>query len=93
VRCRQSSIAQRRLGHRPAHAIAARCPSVVAAKKRQPDPDDLRSKRVALTPRGTSAVHVIRDAVEEIETAWARRLGPERFTQLRGLLVNLNESA
>jgi hypothetical protein len=32
VRCRQSSIAQRRLGHRPAHAIAARCPSVVAAK-------------------------------------------------------------
>jgi DNA-binding MarR family transcriptional regulator len=58
--------------------------------KRQPDPDDLRSKRVALTPRGTAAVHVIRDAVEEIETAWARQLGPERFAQLRGLLVNLN---
>src|SRR5215218_3138451 len=61
--------------------------------ERQPDPDDLRSKRVALTPRGTSAVHVIRDAVEEIETAWAQRLGPERFAQLRGLLVDLNESA
>ena len=32
VRCRQSSSAQRRRGHRPAHAIAARCPSAVAAK-------------------------------------------------------------
>ena len=32
VTCGQSSIAQRRLGHRPADAIAARCPSVVAAK-------------------------------------------------------------
>ena len=31
VRCRQSSRAQRRLGHRPAHAIAARCPSADAA--------------------------------------------------------------
>jgi DNA-binding MarR family transcriptional regulator len=61
--------------------------------ERRPDPDDLRSKRVALTPRGTSAVHVIREAVGEMETAWARQLSPERFSQLRGLLLELNQPA
>src|SRR6266568_4186685 len=33
--------------------------------ERRPDPDDLRSKRVALTPRGKSAIRVIREAVGE----------------------------
>src|SRR3990170_9132044 len=47
--------------------------------ERRPDPDDLRSKRVALTPRGTSAISVIREAVGEVEAAWAWQLGPERF--------------
>src|SRR5438876_8513365 len=51
--------------------------------ERRPDPDDLRSKRVALTPRGTSAIGVIREAVSELETRWARELGPKRFNQLR----------
>jgi DNA-binding MarR family transcriptional regulator len=58
---------------------------------REPDPDDQRSKRVALTPRGSSAVHVIRQAVAEIETTWARQLGPRRFAQLRTLLRDLNQ--
>jgi len=58
--------------------------------ERLPDPDDLRSKRLALTPRGVSAIGVIRDAVGELETAWAERLGPERFAELRGLLLELN---
>src|SRR5213083_3390094 len=58
---------------------------------RQPDPDDLRSKRVALTRRGTSAIGVIRDAVGEIETTWAQQLGPKRFAQLRNLLLELNQ--
>src|SRR5215207_3877133 len=61
--------------------------------ERRPDPDDLRSKRVALTPRGTAAVRVIRDAVAEIESAWAHQLGPQRFAQLRGLLLDLNQPA
>jgi hypothetical protein len=26
-----------------------------------------------------------------VETAWAEQLGPERFAQLRGLLVDLNQ--
>jgi len=59
--------------------------------QRQPDPDDLRSKRVALTQRGTSAIRVIREAVAEVETAWAHQLGPERFAQFRTLLLELNK--
>src|SRR5438067_8294091 len=61
--------------------------------ERRPHPDDLRSKRVALTRRGISAVRVIREAVGEVETAWAQQLGPKRFAQLRGLLLELNQSA
>jgi DNA-binding MarR family transcriptional regulator len=59
--------------------------------ERRPDPSDLRSKRLALTPRGTAAINVIRDAVGEIETAWTQRLGPGRFAQLRSLLLDLNQ--
>lgn len=59
--------------------------------ERRPDPDDLRSKRVALTRRGTSAIDVIREAVGEVETAWAQQLGPKRFAQLRNLLLDLNQ--
>src|SRR5438067_13536473 len=47
--------------------------------ERRPDPDDLRSKRVALTPRGVSVVRVIRKAVGEMEDAWTQQLGPKRF--------------
>jgi DNA-binding MarR family transcriptional regulator len=59
--------------------------------ERRPDPDDLRSKRIALTGRGASAIRVIRDAVGEIEAAWEQELGPKRFAQLRELLVALNQ--
>jgi DNA-binding MarR family transcriptional regulator len=61
--------------------------------ERRPDPDDLRSKRIVLTPRGTSAVPVIREAVSEMEAAWSRQLGPKRFAQLRRLLLDLNETS
>ena len=60
--------------------------------ERLPDPDDHRSKRVALTPRGESAIAVIRTAVGETEARWARQLGPKRFAQLRKLLLDLNET-
>jgi DNA-binding MarR family transcriptional regulator len=59
--------------------------------ERRPDPDDLRSKRIALTGRGASAIRVTRDAVGEIEAAWEQELGPKRFAQLRELLVALNQ--
>src|SRR5262245_57050858 len=59
--------------------------------ERRPDPDDLRSKRVALTQRGLDAIGVIREAVGEMETEWARELGGNRFDQLRALLLDLNQ--
>jgi DNA-binding MarR family transcriptional regulator len=58
--------------------------------ERRPDPDDLRAKRITLTSRGKAAVTVIREAVAETETEWARQLGSKRFTQLRTLLDELN---
>ena len=61
--------------------------------ERRPDPDDLRSKRIVLTPRGTSAISVIREAVGEMETTWADQLGSKRFTELRGLLLELNQGS
>jgi DNA-binding MarR family transcriptional regulator len=61
--------------------------------EREPDPDDLRSKRIVLTQRGIAAVGVIREAVAEIEAAWAQRLGSERFAQLRNLLLELQQPA
>jgi DNA-binding MarR family transcriptional regulator len=59
--------------------------------ERRPDPDDLRSKRIALTPRGLAIIPVVRAAVAEVEAEWARRLGKKRFDQLRTLLQDLNE--
>jgi DNA-binding MarR family transcriptional regulator len=61
--------------------------------ERRPDPDDLRSKRVAVTRRGIAAIAVIRDAVSEMEAEWASRLGAKRFAQLRTLLLDLDETA
>lgn len=59
--------------------------------ERLPDPDDLRSKRVAVTARGASAIAVIRKAVGEMEASWSQQLGPKRFAQLLNLLLDLNQ--
>jgi DNA-binding MarR family transcriptional regulator len=59
--------------------------------KRRPDPDDLRSKRIVLTRRGSSVVPVIRQAVGDVERDWALELGLERYAQLRTLLLDLNQ--
>jgi DNA-binding MarR family transcriptional regulator len=61
--------------------------------ERKPDPVDSRSKRLALTRRGISVVRVIREAVADLEVAWAQQLGQRRFSQLRKLLLELNEVA
>jgi DNA-binding MarR family transcriptional regulator len=61
--------------------------------ERRPDPDDLRSKRITLTPRGISAVGVIREAVADVESSWQKQLGSTRFSELRHLLQELNELA
>jgi DNA-binding MarR family transcriptional regulator len=58
--------------------------------ERQPDDDDKRSKRIAVTARGIQAGTTMRDAVAELESTWAQQLGPKRFEQLRNLLHDLN---
>src|SRR6266536_787878 len=57
--------------------------------ERRDDPDDLRSRRIHLTPRGKSVVLVIREAVREVEHDWERRLGSKRLALLRELLRDL----
>ena len=59
--------------------------------EREPHPHDQRSKRIVLTQRGLATVGVIREAVAEMEAAWAKQLGPKRFTQLRNLLLELQQ--
>src|SRR6478735_6188128 len=59
--------------------------------ERLPDPDDLRSRRISVTKRGDVVAGVIREAVGEVEKAWTDQLGAKRFTELRSLLLDLNE--
>ena len=59
--------------------------------ERRPDPDDMRSRRIVVTQRGNAALRVIREAVADTEREWADELGPERFAELRALLLQLNE--
>jgi DNA-binding MarR family transcriptional regulator len=61
--------------------------------ERQPDASDRRSKRIALTDRGERAAYTIRDAVRDIEREWQSQLGQDRFTQLKALLLELNQPA
>ena len=59
--------------------------------ERRPDPDDRRSRRIALTERGRALIPVMRGAVAETEQEWAAALGEDRFGQLRELLLELND--
>jgi DNA-binding MarR family transcriptional regulator len=60
--------------------------------ERRPDPRDQRGKRIRVTERGQAAIGVIRDAVHEVEKAWAEQLGAERFAQLKTLLLDLDRT-
>ena len=59
--------------------------------ERLPDPADTRSKRIALTARGSAAVKTMLDAVRAVERDWRRELGAKEFEQLRALLLDLND--
>jgi DNA-binding MarR family transcriptional regulator len=58
--------------------------------ERRDDPDDGRVTRVYLTERGDSTREVIRAAVREVESEWAKELGPRNLERLRTLLTQLN---
>jgi DNA-binding MarR family transcriptional regulator len=56
---------------------------------RETDSNDQRSKRIRLTPRGRAATTAIYEIVQDVESEWARQLGPRKFAQLRDLLTEL----
>jgi DNA-binding MarR family transcriptional regulator len=58
---------------------------------RETDITDQRSKRIRLTAKGKAATRAIYESVQDVETEWRQQLGPAKFAQLRGLLVELNE--
>jgi DNA-binding MarR family transcriptional regulator len=59
---------------------------------RADDPEDHRSKRIHLTPRGDTAARTMRQTVTEIESELKREMGTKQFGQLRGLLTELNQT-
>jgi DNA-binding MarR family transcriptional regulator len=56
---------------------------------RTEEDEDRRFTRIHVTPRGAAAIKAIREIVLEVETEWARQLGPRRFALLRELLSQL----
>jgi DNA-binding MarR family transcriptional regulator len=60
--------------------------------ERRDDPDDQRSKRVHLTRRGMALRTIIRRTVSDIESELEVELGTTAYTQLRKLLVRLNDT-
>jgi DNA-binding MarR family transcriptional regulator len=60
---------------------------------REIDDSDQRSKRIRLTPKGHAAIQAIREIVQDVEAEWEQQLGPRKFAQLRGLLMQLYEIA
>lgn len=57
--------------------------------KRYPDPTDRRAKLITLTDRGVAAVEAGEEAIVGIEDAIVAILGPKRYQELRGMLVEL----
>lgn len=61
--------------------------------ERVEDPVDRRARVVRLTEKGRRHVRDALEAIEEIEDAYARRLGPERLRALRAALVELTSGS
>ena len=58
--------------------------------ERVADPDDGRAKLVRTTARGREVYAIARQVVADVEADWATKLGARRFSELRGLLEDLN---
>jgi DNA-binding MarR family transcriptional regulator len=55
-------------------------------------PDEGRARIVRFTKRGRAAYSKIYDILRDIEREWGAELGPERFAQLKELLLRVWES-
>jgi len=56
---------------------------------RRDGPQVAGSRQVELTERGEQVAYAMRAIVSDLERQWERDLGPERFAQLRELLLEL----
>jgi DNA-binding MarR family transcriptional regulator len=54
---------------------------------------DRRVRLVRRTGKGDEAVAFSRAAIGRIEAAWQKQLGPERYEQLRAMLIELSQPA
>jgi DNA-binding MarR family transcriptional regulator len=59
---------------------------------RSDDPHEGRARIIRFTKRGHSAYAKIHDVLRDIEREWSAELGPQRFTQLKELLLRVWES-
>lgn len=57
--------------------------------ERRSDPEDQRSRRIALTLRGRRAGAVMRQTIVDLEREWSEELGAERLAELKVLLADL----
>jgi len=57
--------------------------------RRVTDPGDARAKLVCLTPRGRTALRVMRASARATEDAWRQRLGEAQFAEFRTALLAL----
>ena len=56
------------------------------------DPHEGRARIIRFTERGRAAYAKIHDVLCDIEREWSAELGPQRFTQLKELLLRVWES-
>ncbi|MGY1832708.1 MarR family winged helix-turn-helix transcriptional regulator [Geodermatophilus sp. SYSU D01180] len=54
-----------------------------------PDPTDGRARLVRLTGRGREVDEAVRRRLADVERAWARRVGEERWAAARAVLADL----
>ena len=71
--------------------MAPRNPSAGLDGQPSPETDPRAPYRAGVSP--CFCMTSPSEAVAEMEAAWGQRLGPERFDQLRSLLIELNELA
>jgi DNA-binding MarR family transcriptional regulator len=57
--------------------------------ERAPDVSDARAKLVRLSARGGEITRVAERIIANIEAAWAKRIGQQELSELRGRLIDL----
>ncbi|SRR5580765_5829683 len=57
-----------------------------------PDPSDRRSRIVRRTAKGTRLIRRVQARIADVESTWAERVGAERYSVFRDVLLTVAES-